>query len=51
MIREIVGQVSTVRAVESRRRDLTVALRAIVVREVGVSDVAEKKVLEDLGLL
>ena len=51
MIREIVGQVLTVLAVESCRRDLTVALRAVAVREVEVSGVAEKRVLEDLGLL
>ena len=51
MIREIAGQVLTMPAVKSCRRDLTAALRAAVMREVEVSDVVEERVLEDLGLL
>jgi len=51
VIREIVDQVSTVPAAESCRIDLTVVLRAVAAKEVEVSGVAEKRVLEDLGLL
>ena len=51
MIQEIAGQVMTMLAVESCRRDLTAALRATVAREVEVFDVAEERGLEDSGLL